>query len=263
MIGTAHPKVRTDRPRGGVLYTNAGNTNAPKALITAEYSGVKLELAKDFQLEVSNYTPEFLKMSPIGMVPVLKTPDGAIFDSNTIARYVAKLKADSPLYGSSLIEYAHIEQWMDFSATEIEAGLGRWIYTARFGFGRTGFNALMCVFATKVLKISLDALNTHLANNTYLVGRSVTLADIVITCDLCWGYSCIMTKAFTSEFPHVERYFWTMMNQPNFKKVIGEVKQVGVVPAVQSQSEGSSQGAGQSQGDETKGGKVRGSSSQG
>ncbi|KAJ4797602.1 Elongation factor 1-gamma [Rhynchospora pubera] len=124
-----------------VLYTNAGNTNASKALITAEYSGVKIELAKDFQLEVSNYTPEFLKMSPIGMVPVLETPDGAIFDSNTIARYVAKLKADNPLYGSSLIEYAHIEQWMDFSATEIEAGLGRWIYTARFGFNSTYFNA--------------------------------------------------------------------------------------------------------------------------
>ncbi|KAJ4749407.1 Elongation factor 1-gamma [Rhynchospora pubera] len=218
-----------------VLYTNVGNTNASKALITAEYSGVKIELAKDFQLEVSNYTPEFLKMSPIGMVPVLETPDGAIFDSNTIARYVAKLKADNPLYGSSLIEYAHIEQWMDFSSTEIEAGLGRWIYTARFGFGRTSFNALMCEFATKVLKISLDALNAHLANNTYLVGRSVTLADIVMTCDLCWGYSCIMTKAFTSEFPHVERYFWTMVNLPNVKKVIGEVKQVEFASAVQSQ----------------------------
>jgi elongation factor 1-gamma len=34
-----------------------------------------------------------------------------------------------------------------------------------------------------------------------------------------------LTKEFTSEFPHVERYFWTLVNQPNFKKVVGEITQ--------------------------------------
>ncbi|XP_062028498.1 uncharacterized protein LOC133744398 [Rosa rugosa] len=38
-------------------------------------------------------------------VPVLETPDGPVFESNAIARYVTRLKADNPLYGSSLIEY--------------------------------------------------------------------------------------------------------------------------------------------------------------
>ncbi|KAG5054879.1 hypothetical protein JHK85_007389 [Glycine max] len=35
----------------------------------------------------SNRTPEFLKMNPIGKVPVLETPDGPVFESNAIARY--------------------------------------------------------------------------------------------------------------------------------------------------------------------------------
>jgi elongation factor 1-gamma len=84
------------------------------------------------------------------------------------------------------------------------------------------------------LKRALGALNTHLASNTYLVGHCVTLADIVMTCNLFMGFTRLMTKSFTSEFPHVERYFWTMVNQPNFKKVLGEVKQTDSVPAVQS-----------------------------
>ncbi|KAJ1691938.1 hypothetical protein LUZ63_016093 [Rhynchospora breviuscula] len=217
-----------------VLYTGPGNRNAFKALITAEYSGVKLELAKDFQVGVSNYTPEFLKMSPIGRVPVLETPDGAIFDSNAIARYVANLKADNPLYGSSLIDRARIEQWIDFAATRIEGGLLSWLWTTRQRFDSIAFHANMLTFFIKVFKKSLHAINIHLANNTYLVGHSVTLADIVMTCNLCWGYSHIMTKDLTSEFPHVERYFWTMVNQPNFKMVVGEVKQAEVVPAVPS-----------------------------
>jgi len=36
---------------------------------------------------VTTKTPEFLKMNPIGKVPVLETPDGPIFESNAIARY--------------------------------------------------------------------------------------------------------------------------------------------------------------------------------
>ena len=84
------------------------------------------------------------------------------------------------------------------------------------------------------LKRALDALNTHLASNTYLVGHSVTLADIIMICNLVLGFNRVLTKSFTSEFPHVERYFWTMVNQPNFRKIVGEVKQTESVPPVQS-----------------------------
>lgn len=74
-------------------------------------------------------------------------------------------------------------------------------------------------------KRCLTALNTHLASRTYLVGESVTLADIIMTCNLTNPFHVALTKEFTSEFPHVERYFWTLVNQPNFKKVIGEITQ--------------------------------------
>ena len=53
-----------------------------------------------------------------------------------------------------------------------------------------------------------------------------------MACNLYYGFSRIMTKSFTSEYPHVERYVWTMVNQPNFKKVLGEVKQAESVPPV-------------------------------
>ncbi|KAG5229353.1 hypothetical protein OIU76_018768 [Salix suchowensis] len=212
-----------------VLHAGKTNKNAYKALIAAEYSGVDVKLAENFEMGVTNKTPEFLKMNPIGKVPVLETPDGPIFESNAIARYVTRLIADNPLYGSSLIDYAHIEQWMDFAATEIDAGIARWLYP------RLGFQLYLPPAeeaAISALKRALGALNLHLASNTYLVGHSVTLADIILTCNLHIGFANIMTKSFTSEFPHVERYFWTMVNQPNVKKVVGEVKQAEVVAPI-------------------------------
>ncbi|KAM4075801.1 hypothetical protein ACJW30_12G016300 [Castanea mollissima] len=214
-----------------VLHAGSTNKNAFKALIAAEYSGVEVELVKEFEMGVSNKTPEFLKMNPIGKVPVLETPDGPVFESNAIARYVTRVKADNPLYGSSLIEYAHIEQWIDFASMEIDANISRWLYPR---WGLVVYLPPAEEAAIGALKRALDALNTHLASNTYLVGHSVTLADIIMTCNLYNGFGRILTKSFTSEFPHVERYFWTLVNQPNFQKILGEVKQVESIPPVQS-----------------------------
>jgi len=192
---------------------------------------VQVEMAPNFEMGVSNKTPEFLKMNPIGKIPVLETPDGAVFESNAIARYVARLNGDNILYGSSLIEYAQIEQWIDFSSLEIDANIQKWYYP-RLGF--VPYIPPAEEFAISSLKRALSALNSHLASNTYLVGHSVTLADIILTCNLHLGFTNILVKSFTSEFPHVERYFWTLVNQPNFRKILGQVKQADAVPPVQS-----------------------------
>eukprot|EP01018_Ginkgo_biloba_P025379 Gb_18461 [translate_table: standard] len=193
-------------------------------LIVAEYAGVKVDLSLNFQIFVSNNTPE-LKMNPISKVAVLDTADGLIFESNAIARYgensivnpftFAQLKGDSSLCGFSLIDYAHIEQWIDFSITQIDIHLGQWILP-RLGASYM-FNRTLC------------ALNAYLASHSCLDGHSVSLADIVMASTLLFGFLHLMTKEFTSEFPRVERYFWTMLNQPNFKKVLGEVKQINIV----------------------------------
>ncbi|CAN0872535.1 Elongation factor 1-gamma 2 [Linum grandiflorum] len=214
-----------------VLHAAKTNKNSYKTLIVAEYSGLKVDLVENFEMGVSNKTPEFLKMNPIGKVPVLETPDGPIFESNAIARYVTKLKADNPLYGSSLIDYAHIEQWIDFASLEIDANLRNWLLPR---FGRAPYLPAAEEATISALKRALDALNKYLAPNTFLVGDSVTLADIILTCNLYMGFSRIMTKSFTSAFPHVERYFWTLVNQPNFKKILGDVKQTDVIPPVES-----------------------------
>ncbi|KAI3861018.1 hypothetical protein MKX03_026687 [Papaver bracteatum] len=216
-----------------ILYGAVPNKNVSKALIAAEYSGVEIELVKDFEWGVTNKTPEFLKMNPIGKLPVIVTPDGPVFESNAIARYVARLKEGNPLLGSSLIEYGHIEQWIDFSSLEVDSNILRWFYP-RFGYASFVPQVEEAVIAS--LKRALTALNSYLASKTYLVGHCVTLADIIMTCNLYMGFSYLLTKSFTEEFPHVERYFWTMVNQPNVAKLFGEVKQTESVPPIPSAS---------------------------
>ncbi|BBG96219.1 hypothetical protein Prudu_004966 [Prunus dulcis] len=223
MVISSQSETFFRKSHGSGLACGKTNKNAFKTLIVAEYTGVKVELAPDFEMGVTNKTPEYLKLNPIGKVPLLVTPDGPIFESNAIARYVARLKADNPLIGSSLIDYAHIEQWIDFGSLEIDANIISWF---RPRFGSAVYLPPAEEAAISALKRALGALNTHLASNTYLVGHFVTLADIIVTCNLLIGFTKLMTKSFTSEFPHVERYFWTL--------VLGDVKQTESVPPVPS-----------------------------
>ncbi|KAJ8541816.1 hypothetical protein K7X08_002632 [Anisodus acutangulus] len=91
---------------------------------------------------------------------------------------------------------AQIEQWNDFSATEIDANIARWLYP-HLGYGvhiPPGEQA-----AVGALKRALGALNTHLACNTYLRDTS-----------------------------------GLVVNQPNFRKILGEVKQAESIPFPQS-----------------------------
>lgn len=54
------------------MHAQNPNKNAWKALIAAEFCGVKVEMVKEFQMGVSNKTPEFLKMNPMGKVSVIE-----------------------------------------------------------------------------------------------------------------------------------------------------------------------------------------------
>eukprot|EP00246_Nothoceros_aenigmaticus_P007221 TRINITY_DN2089_c0_g1_i8.p1 TRINITY_DN2089_c0_g1~~TRINITY_DN2089_c0_g1_i8.p1 ORF type:complete len:471 (-),score=115.59 TRINITY_DN2089_c0_g1_i8:800-2161(-) len=217
------------------LHTlNSTNLNALKILIAAEYAGVEIKVTEGFQMGVSNKTPEFLKLNPIGKIPVLETPEGAIFESNAIARHVARLNPAAGLYGKTLLDAALVDQWLDFSSNEILGSMIRWVGPR---FGMSVYTAKGEEMAVADTKRALGALNTYLASATYLVGDAVTLADIVVVTGFVQAVRSGIGKQLLSEFPHVERYYRTGLNQPAFKKILGE-GEVEASPLPPSPAEG-------------------------
>ncbi|KAJ0078042.1 hypothetical protein Patl1_36619 [Pistacia atlantica] len=51
-----------------VLHGLKGHKSPFKALIAAEYNGVQVKLVNNFKLGVTNKSPKFLKLNPIGKV---------------------------------------------------------------------------------------------------------------------------------------------------------------------------------------------------
>ena len=66
----------------------------------------------------------------------------------------------------------------------------------------------------------MKTLNDTLATKTFLVGERITLADISVVTNLLLAYQWVMEPAFRSPFPNVNRWFETVVNQPQVKKAL-------------------------------------------
>jgi glutathione S-transferase len=72
-----------------------------------------------------------LKRNPFGKIPGMETPEGNLFESLTLMRYIAR-KAGK-MYGNSPIETAHIDQWLEFFNTQFMPA-GAIVYRTVFGY---------------------------------------------------------------------------------------------------------------------------------
>ena len=62
-------------------------------------------------------------------------------------------------------------------------------------------------------KALLAILNKWLAEHTFLVGERITLADIIMVCQLFYPMKFIMDAKYRAPFPSLMRWFLTCVNQ--------------------------------------------------
>lgn len=193
------------------LYDFKGNFRGFKALIAAEYAGVSVT--------VSDFTDSARALSPLGKAPVLSTPLGSVFESNAIARHISRLNASSELLGSSFQSSSQVDSWVDFAAHELELPACMWVYPV---MGHMPYNAAAHAKAKEDLARSFATLDKFLLDKTFLVGDKVTLADICVVSAIVYPMKLVCNKEYLKPFTNLVRYFNTVVNQKEFKAVIGE-----------------------------------------
>jgi elongation factor 1-gamma len=200
------------------IYSDKQNPNLQKILVAAKFNGVDIE-TPEFNAETESKNPEFLKKNPTGKAPLLETSEGALFGPNTILRYVAK-QGKNKLSGSSPFEAACVEQWIEFAVSEIDLPAAVWVYPI---LGIVPNNSTATQKAKSDVRKSLETLNKHLLSRTFLVGNRITAADIVVAFSLCRLYELVLDAPFRKQFINTNRWFLTIVNQPEVKSIVGEV----------------------------------------
>merc|ERR1711890_37377 len=201
---------------GGTLYTYPDNFRAFKVLIAAQYSGAAVKVQENFVFGETNTAKEFLAKFPTGKVPAFEATDGTcLTESNAIAYYVANnaLRAtESPVHSAQVI------QWMQFADSDILPASCTWVFPT---LGAMQFNKGQTERAKEDVKKAMKFLNDHLLHHTFLVGERISLADIAVACTLLHLYQHVMDPNFRKAYGNTNRWFNTIINQPQVKKVIG------------------------------------------
>ncbi len=174
-------------------------------------------------------TSAFLDAHPFGTVPAAFSGDGltGIFESNSIARAVARLgAAQLSLYGADDYQASRIDSFLDASLV----------------FGRDTQAYLLSLRARQLddatQRSAASACTTYLAGiertlgaqRAFLVGDSVSLADICFACELTmlwyerpqqgWlaeqGYAPALPADFGKQYPRAAAHFSFLRGHPAF-----------------------------------------------
>jgi len=211
-----NPKRYPVQPLVGkyVIHSYPGNPNVFKAIVAAEYAGIKVEYPQNFQMGVENKTSDFLVKNPNGQVPTMDTPDGPLYESNAIAKYIARKGSDKGLYGSSDFDAASIDQWVEWYRSKLEDEVGAMVVQI---LGREPYNKEKFETAKANVTKYFGILNSHLEGREWIVGKRTTLADIILFCSLARGLANAFDHEFLKAFPNVSAWAQRCTEQPQFK----------------------------------------------
>ena len=190
--------------------------NVRKVMWTAALLGLDLD-REDWGMGFrSPQQPEFLALNPNALVPVLIDGDFALWDSNSICRYLAARQARSDLLPASPVERARVEQWMDWQAGELN---NSW---------RVAFMALVRgqPATPEAIAAGVASWNRHMGmldaqlakTGAYVCGSDLTLADVVLGLSAQRWKNAPIERV---ELPAVEAWLQRLSNEPGFAEFVG------------------------------------------
>ena len=160
------------------VYGRANSINVRRVLWMLEELGLKYEREDWGRGFKPTDSPEFRKINPIGVVPVIDDDGFRLRESNTIVRYLAEKHGRADLYPKDLKQRATVESWMDWSSTEFADGM-RPIFHALVVKNPAYANQVEG--AAKEWAGQMQVLEQHLAaNGPFVMGKSFTIADIPV-----------------------------------------------------------------------------------
>ena len=152
-------------------------------------------------------TPQFLKRNPNGRIPTLELDDGTnLAESDAILFYLAEGSAFLP---ADRLGRAQVLQWMFFEQYDHEPAIA----VVRFlvAYSDKPFDEALVESRRKAGYRALDAMERHLEGREWLVGDSLTLADIAL-----YAYTHVADEGGfdLARYPAVQRWLALVAAEP-------------------------------------------------
>lgn len=185
------------------IWGRMSSINVKKVVWTAQELGLEFqrnEAGGQFGLVG---TPEYLRLNPNALVPVMEDGDFVLWESNVIVRYLCAKHSPGQLYPSDLRERFEAERWMDWQQTTFNPA-------SRQGFWqliRTApekRNAQAIRDSNAAVEALLATLDAQLGRHAFVAGDHFTMADMALGCEAHRWFGLPQPR---KSWPNVERWY--------------------------------------------------------
>lgn len=197
-----------------ILYDLTPGMHPRRVRIFMAEKGLSIERREVDAAGGANTMPDFLKLNPLGKLPVLELDDGStIAESLAICRYLEVTHPNPPLMGRTPKESAHIEMWTLRMDHELSQPIAMaFMHSSDFYRGRIEQRTEIANWARDRALRSMTWLDGELAERSHIAGEDYTMADIVAQC------ACVLGKAVGLRIPpektHLSRWFTQVSARP-------------------------------------------------
>ena len=185
------------------IWGRMSSINVKKVVWTAQELGLEFqrnEAGGQFGLV---RTPEYLRLNPNALVPVMEDGDFVLWESNVIVRYLCAKHSPGQLYPSDLRERFEAERWMDWQQTTFSPasrpGFWQLIRTAP-----EQRNAQVLSDSNVAVEALLATLDAQLGRHAFVAGDRFTMADVVLGCEAHRWFGLPQPR---QSWPNVERWY--------------------------------------------------------
>ncbi len=181
-------------------------TRSLRVLWTLRELGLDFESIRVNLLKGEHRSAEFLALNPAGKVPVLVDGDMVLTESAAIVLYLAEKCPDKGLLPTERAAKAQVDRWLMFAVTELEQPLWRISrHTALYPKDKR-IPADIPLAGEDFVRMA-KVLDAHLRGRTFLVGDSMTVADIVTAYTLDWANEVHLLDGFPDLRDYMERMY--------------------------------------------------------
>jgi len=200
------------------LWGRLSSINVRKVVWTAQALGLPFERADAGAAFGVVKTPEYLRHNPNALVPLLDDDGFMLWESNAIVRYLCAKHSPGQLYPQALQARFNAERWMDWQQTTINpAGRNAFIQWIRTPPEQRQAELIaQSVAATEPLLAMLDS---HLAQQAFMAGDHLTMADIPMACEIHRWWGLPQPRA---PRPHLERWYQGLLAHPASRGVLDQ-----------------------------------------
>ncbi len=187
-------------------FLDSGNGYKVRLLLAhleIDYEFVELDILKG-----ETRTPDLLAKNPNGRIPLLQLDDGTFLSESNAILY--HLSQGSAYWPEDPVHQARVLQWMFFEQYNHEPSIAVDRFWLHF-LEMTDERRVQIAEKQKAGRAVLKLMDDHLADRSYLVGDSYSIADILL-----YAYSHVADEGGfdLGDYPSVQRWLGRVAQQP-------------------------------------------------